>query len=111
MTAVNHWFVTVSFAAIGGLALVYPSCFTRIRPYFKQIRARGWAYDRVIAVAVRREQLENVPRAYGPGNLVRLAAMLASVCVMEAFMIVSLRNMFGGPAAEELERWQLLESA
>lgn len=45
------------------------------------------------------------------GNLVRLAAMLASVCVMEAFMIVSLRNMFGGPAAEELERWQLLESA
>jgi hypothetical protein len=45
------------------------------------------------------------------GSIPRIAAMLASVCVVEAFMIVALRNMFAGPAAEELERWQLLESA
>lgn len=79
MTAVNHWFVTVAFAAIGGLALVYPSCFTRIRPYFKQIRARGWAYDRVIAVAVRREQLENVPRAYAPEEIIPRAWVAAAL--------------------------------
>jgi hypothetical protein len=268
MTAINHWFLTVAFAALGGLALVNPSCFTRIQPYFKQMRARGWAYDRIIAVAVRREQLENVPRAYGyvlgilclalaaagaltnvtaslwyalfclvaaaifstvfthlrnvqprrvatltarapeqiiprawvaaalavavlplidlaipqlrwtavavtasaivivatgwratempavleghdlpverfvdarlrvirarnvmslaaaasfvyfsqtqvavHGSILRIAAMLASVCVFEAFTIVSLRNMFGSPTAEELERWQLQQSA
>lgn len=77
-TQMYHWFMTAAFAALAAIALVNPRCFTRILPYFKQMRTRGWAYDRIVTVATRREGLESAPRM--PGYLLGVLSVVLAWC-------------------------------